>query len=57
MAAIALVGAAVWSAIDERSKRRTEYQTAYSWLRLLLRFTLALDATGVWIREGVSGAI
>ena len=42
MEAIALVGAAVWSAIDERSKRRTEYQTAYSWLRLLLRFTLAL---------------
>lgn len=43
MATMALVGAVVWSAIDERSERRREYQTAYAWLRLLLRFTLAVS--------------
>src|SRR5580698_6849106 len=38
---LALAGTAIWSAIDERRGRR-EYRTAYAWLRLVLRFTLAV---------------
>jgi hypothetical protein len=40
--ALALVGTAIWSAIDERRGGRREYRTAYAWLRLFLRFTLAV---------------
>jgi uncharacterized membrane protein YphA (DoxX/SURF4 family) len=41
---LALAGAAVWSGISEfRSGRgRREYRTLYAWLRLVLRFTLAM---------------
>jgi len=42
---IALVGTVVWSAVDERRGRR-EYRTAYSWLRLALRITLAITLLG-----------
>lgn len=38
---LAIVGTAVWSAIDERRGGRREYRTVYAWLRLLLRFSLA----------------
>jgi hypothetical protein len=38
----ALVGAALWSAVSELRARRTEYRTAYAWLRLFVRFTLAI---------------
>jgi hypothetical protein len=40
--ALAMVGAAVWSAVSELRGRRKEYRTAYAWLRLFLRFTLAV---------------
>ena len=43
IAVLALVGAAVWTAVDDlRANGRREYRTAYAWLRLFLRFTLAL---------------
>jgi|SRR5580658_6338605 uncharacterized membrane protein YphA (DoxX/SURF4 family) len=45
IAVIALVGTVVWSAIDERRGRR-EYWTAYAWLRLALRITLAITLLG-----------
>lgn len=45
IAVIAVVGTLVWSAIDERRGRR-EYQTAYAWLRLALRITLAITLLG-----------
>jgi uncharacterized membrane protein YphA (DoxX/SURF4 family) len=45
IAVIALVGTVVWSAIDERHGRR-EYRTAYAWLRLALRITLAITLLG-----------
>ena len=45
IAVIALVGTIVWSAIDERRGRR-EYRTAYAWLRLALRITLAITLLG-----------
>ena len=38
-AAIAAVGTLLWSIID---RRRTEYRTLYAWLRLLVRYTLAI---------------
>ena len=40
--ALAIVGAAVWSAVSELRGRRLEYRTLYAWLRLFLRFTLAV---------------
>jgi len=40
--ALAVVGTGIWSAIDERRGGRREYRTAYAWLRLALRFTLAV---------------
>ncbi len=40
---IAGVGALVWTVLD---RRRTEYQTLYAWLRLLLRFSLAFAMLG-----------
>jgi hypothetical protein len=39
---LALVGAAIWSAVSELRARRKEYGTLYAWLRLFLRFTLAV---------------
>jgi hypothetical protein len=45
IAVIAVVGTLVWSAVDERRGRR-EYRTAYAWLRLALRFTLAITLLG-----------
>jgi hypothetical protein len=42
----AVAGTIVWSAIDERRGGRREYQTAYAWLRLLMRFTLAATLLG-----------
>ncbi len=39
---IALAGAAVWSAVSELRGGKKEYVTAYAWLRLVIRFTLAL---------------
>ena len=36
---LALVGTVVWSILD---RRRTEYRELHSWVRLLVRFTLAL---------------
>jgi uncharacterized membrane protein YphA (DoxX/SURF4 family) len=41
IAVLAIVGTIVWSVIDERRGRR-EYRTAYAWLRLALRITLAI---------------
>ncbi len=41
IAVIAVLGTVLWSVIDERRGRR-DYRTAYAWLRLALRFTLAL---------------
>jgi len=45
IAVIAVVGTLVWSVIDERCGRR-EYRTAYAWLRLALRITLAITLLG-----------
>lgn len=45
VAVLAIVGTIVWSAIDERRRRR-EYRTAYAWLRLALRVTLAITLLG-----------
>jgi uncharacterized membrane protein YphA (DoxX/SURF4 family) len=45
IAVLAIVGTIVWSAIDERRGRR-EYRTAYAWLRLALRITLAITLLG-----------
>lgn len=45
IAVIAVVGTVLWSALDERRGRR-EYRTAYAWLRLALRFTLAVTLLG-----------
>jgi len=45
VAVIALLGTAVWSAVDER-RGRLEYRTAYAWLRLALRITLAITLLG-----------
>jgi uncharacterized membrane protein YphA (DoxX/SURF4 family) len=45
IAVIAVVGTIAWSAIDERRGRR-EYRTAYAWLRLALRITLAITLLG-----------
>lgn len=45
IAVIAVAGTIVWSAIDERRGRR-EYRTAYAWLRLALRITLAITLLG-----------
>jgi uncharacterized membrane protein YphA (DoxX/SURF4 family) len=45
IAVIAVVGTVVWSVIDERRGRR-EYRTAYAWLRLALRITLAITLLG-----------
>lgn len=42
---LALLGAALWTAIDEPRHRR-EYHTAYAWLRLAMRMTLALTLLG-----------
>ncbi len=38
---LALLTAAIWSAIDARRGGRREYATAYAWLRLVVRFVLA----------------
>jgi hypothetical protein len=40
--ALAVAGSALWSIISEPRARRSEYRTAYAWLRLFLRFTLAV---------------
>lgn len=45
IAVLAVLGTVVWSAIDERRGRR-EYRTAYAWLRLALRITLAITLFG-----------
>jgi len=45
IAVIAILGTIVWTAIDERRGRR-EYRTAYAWLRLALRITLAITLLG-----------
>jgi hypothetical protein len=39
---LSAAGAAVWSVVSETRARRKEYRTAYAWLRLFLRFTLAI---------------
>jgi uncharacterized membrane protein YphA (DoxX/SURF4 family) len=39
---LAVAGTAIWSGIDERRGGRREYRAAYAWLRLILRFTLAV---------------
>jgi hypothetical protein len=46
IAVIAVVGTVAWSAIDERRHGRREYRTAYAWLRLALRVTLAITLLG-----------
>lgn len=46
IAVIAVVGTVIWSAIDERRRGRREYRTAYAWLRLALRITLAITLLG-----------
>lgn len=46
VAVLAIVGTVVWSAIDERRRGRREYRTAYAWLRLALRITLAITMLG-----------
>jgi uncharacterized membrane protein YphA (DoxX/SURF4 family) len=46
IAVIAVLGTVVWSAIDERRGGRREYRTAYAWLRLALRITLAITLLG-----------
>jgi len=46
IAVIAIVGTIVWSAIDERRGGRRDYRTAYAWLRLALRITLAITLLG-----------
>jgi hypothetical protein len=38
----ALAGALLWSVVSEVRGGRKEYRTAYAWLRLLLRFALAV---------------
>ena len=38
----ALVGSSLWSALSEGRGRPKEYNTAYAWLRLILRFLLAV---------------
>lgn len=45
IAVLAVVGTVVWSAVDER-RGRHEYRTAYAWLRLALRITLAITLLG-----------
>jgi len=40
---IAVVAALVWTALD---RRRTQYQTLYAWLRLVVRFSLAFTLLG-----------
>ena len=45
IAVISVAGTLVWTAIDERRGRR-EYRTAYAWLRLALRITLAITLLG-----------
>lgn len=40
--AAALLGCALWSAVSEMRGRRKEYHALYAWLRLLMRFVLAL---------------
>jgi uncharacterized membrane protein YphA (DoxX/SURF4 family) len=42
---LAVLGTIVWSVIDERRGRR-EYRTAYAWLHLALRITLAITLLG-----------
>lgn len=46
IAVLAILGTVVWSAIDERRGGRREYRTAYAWLRLALRITLAITLLG-----------
>jgi uncharacterized membrane protein YphA (DoxX/SURF4 family) len=46
IAVIAVAGTIIWSAIDERRGGRREYRTAYAWLRLALRITLAITLLG-----------
>jgi hypothetical protein len=46
IAVIAVVGTIVWSAIEERRGGKREYRTAYAWLRLALRITLAITLLG-----------
>ena len=46
IAVLAVVGTVVWGAIDERRGGRREYRTAYAWLRLALRITLAITLLG-----------
>lgn len=43
IAVIALSGTAIWSVLD---KRRTEYHSLYYWLRVILRYRLALGVIG-----------
>lgn len=45
VAVLAVLGTIVWSVVDERRGRR-EYRTAYAWLRLALRITLAITLLG-----------
>jgi len=40
--AAALLGCVLWSAVSEMRDKRKEYRTAYAWIRLFLRFTLAI---------------
>lgn len=42
IAVTAALGTIVWSALDERRGVRREYRTAYAWLRLAVRITLAV---------------
>ena len=42
IAVLALSGSAVWTAVAEARHKRFEYTTLYAWLRLLVRFTLAV---------------
>ena len=46
IAVITVTGTIIWSAIDERRGGRREYRTAYAWLRLALRITLAITLLG-----------
>jgi hypothetical protein len=45
---IALLGTLVWSALD---RKREQYDTIYVWLRLFLRFTLAVTLFGYGISK------
>ena len=38
----AIVGAVIWSIVSEVRGKRKQYSVAYAWLRLFLRFTLAV---------------